>query len=136
MNKKDCFKIIQEKKIGYLATFDVTKTTPRVRAVDIGTVYDNEIYFSTFKNTGKVSELDKSKKVEIFLLYDEGQIRIMGHAETIQDLDIKSRFLDDNLTMKDMFDNAENSDFVLYKIVPEEIRYMDNNSSSYTYIEN
>ncbi|WP_026655528.1 pyridoxamine 5'-phosphate oxidase family protein [Butyrivibrio sp. AE3003] len=124
MNYSEIKEIISKVSIGYLATYDLDRETPRVRAVDAGTIYGDCIYVSTFHTSNKVRELDRCNSVEIFYSDEKCQIRVAGEAEKIDDLSIRERFLEDNSVMKNMFSSADNDIYILYKVTPRQVRYM------------
>lgn len=134
MNKCECIDIIKKVKIGYLATCD-TNLQPYVRPIDMGTVYDSNIYFATFNNTNKIQQIANVNKVEVVFLYRYTQIRIIGIVEKIENIEMINRFMRDNRSISDLDNNSKEAKMILYCIVPICVRYMGNDDNYYSKID-
>ena len=133
MNKEECISIIRTEKVGYLATCDKT-CHPYVRPIDMGTVYDGYIYFSTFDNTDKINQLNQVRNVEAIFIHNYSQLRIEGIAEKVENKDIFCRFMNDNKSISEMNENSKDSKLILYCIKPQKVKYMGSDDSAYTII--
>lgn len=133
MNKAECIDIIRTKKVGYLATCD-KELQPYVRPIDMGTVYEGCIYFSTFDNTYKIVQLNQVKNVEAVFIHNYSQLRIEGTAEKVEDKAIIDRYMHDNRSICDMNDKSVDSKLILYCIVPKKVKYMGADDKTYTII--
>jgi len=132
-DKNEIVKMIQKKRTGVLATVDNGK--PRLRPMDIGFFYDDRLYFSTFSSSDKVSQMRSSADVEVlWMLDDMSQIRLEGQVEEVMDAGLKVRYLNDNTDAKGMFGDSSNKDYLLFRVTPVEIKYMDSSDSKYNRI--
>lgn len=134
MDKGKCINFIQKVKIGYLATCD-GDNQPYVRPVDMKTVYDGDIYFSTFSTTDKIRQIEKCSNVEILFLDGYLQLRIIGKAEHVKSSAMKERFLADNSGIAAMLTGNNKEELYIYKIVPKVIRFMGEDDNVYKYID-
>lgn len=133
MNKQECIEIIKGIKIGYLATCD-DNFQPYVRPIDMGTLYDGKIYFSTFDNTNKVNQINEINKVEAVFLHDYSQIRVEGVVEKIDDTKIIDNYMMDNKSISEMNDKSEGTKLIVYCITPRSVKYMASDVTSYSII--
>lgn len=131
MDKRECIDVIRTVKVGYLATCNIYNQ-PFVRPVDMGTIYDGNIYFSTFDNTEKVKQLAECNKVEAIFIKNYNQIRIIGTAELITDIIVIDKFLADNKSIADMLHDNTETNLYIYKICPKSVNYMGGDDKCYS----
>jgi uncharacterized pyridoxamine 5'-phosphate oxidase family protein len=122
MTREEIVEFIKEVNIGYMATMD-NNNRPRVRPMGIHTIYDNDIYFFTFRNTRKVAEIDDNPKVEVVWAKTKtlSQVRICGEATIVNDDNIQQRFKDDEPIVSKILPPGAEHLFCLYKITPEKV---------------
>lgn len=133
MNKEECISIIKTVKVGYLATCDKA-FQPYVRPIDMGTVYDSCIYFSTFDNTDKIGQLNQVKNVEAIFTYNYSQLRIEGVADKVENKEIIDRFMNNNKSISEMNEKSVHNKLILYCIEPQKVKYMGADDKTYTLI--
>lgn len=131
MTKQKCIDSIKSIQIGYLATADETGQ-PYLRPVDMGTVLNEKIYFSTFNSTNKVKQISVNSKIEaLFVTKNMEQYRVKGSAYINKDLIIEKEFLSVNPTIKKMFEGKNKEKFMLYVIDVDEFNYMGVEDNTY-----
>ena len=122
MTREEIIGFIKEVNIGYMATTD-KNNRPRVRPMGIHTIYDKDIYFFTFKNTRKVSEINDNPQVEVVWanIKTLSQVRIRGQAVVAEDENIQQRFKNDEPIVSKILPPGAEHLFCLYKITPEKV---------------
>lgn len=122
MTRDEIIGFIKEVNIGYMATMD-NNNRPRVRPMGIHTIYDKDIYFFTFKNTRKVSEINNNPQVEVVWANTKtlSQVRISGDATIVNDETIQQRFKNDEPIVGKILPPGAEHLFCLYKITPQKI---------------
>ena len=111
---------IKEVKFAYLATVG-TDAAPRVRPLAACTVYDDAVYFFTFKMTRKVTEMAAHPQVELVWarLQDNAQVRMRGAIVVEEDAEVQARFKADNPMVAQLLPPGAEHMFMLYKLVPD-----------------
>ncbi|MBN1315016.1 MAG: pyridoxamine 5'-phosphate oxidase family protein [Anaerolineales bacterium] len=122
MNRDQVIEYIQAVKFGYLATINADNE-PCVRPVAINNIYGDDLYFFTFCNTRKVSEIDSNPQVEVVWskLAEASQVRIRGKALVVDDPSVQQRFRQDNPMVDKMLPKGAEHLFRLYKIEPQKV---------------
>ncbi|AZB41974.1 general stress protein [Bacillus sp. FJAT-42376] len=123
--KEQIVKIIDQNKIGTLAT--VKNRKPHSRYM----TFFNEnltLYTPTDIETHKVEEIDENPNVHILLGYDgEGfgdtYVEVEGTASIEKSEELKQRLWDDNMKM--WFDGPNDENYIVLKIIPDQIRLMN-----------
>ncbi|MGD6819186.1 pyridoxamine 5'-phosphate oxidase family protein [Metabacillus sp. 84] len=123
--REQIVKIIDQNKIGTLAT--VKNRKPHSRYM----TFFNEnltLYTPTDIETHKVEEIDENPNVHILLGYDgEGFgdtfVEVEGTASIEKSEELKQRLWDDNMKM--WFDGPNDENYIILKIVPDQIRLMN-----------
>ena len=122
MTRDQAIEFIKKTGIGYLATVD-GNNSPCVRPMGIHTVYDDDIYFFTFKTTRKVAEMAGNPQVEVVWATPQNlsQVRVKGKVMFVDDEAVQERFKGDNpMVAKTLPAGAEHL-FCLCKIIPEKV---------------
>lgn len=116
-------KVIGRDKFPMFATVDGDQ--PRLRPVSPVKNDGFTIYVASLRSSNKTSEIEVCPKVEICYL-DEGhdQVRITGVAEVVSGRETKQQIWDANPLLRDFLGTIDNPEFVLYKVVPNRVRFM------------
>ena len=115
--------VIERAPFPMLATVDGDR--PRLRPVSPVRSDGFTIYVASFKSSNKTAELDASPHVELAYL-DEGhdQVRISGKAELVTDRPTRQSIWDGNPLLRQFLGTIDNPEFILYRVVPERVRFM------------
>ena len=115
--------VIERAPFPMLATIDGDR--PRLRPVSPVRSDGFTIYVASLRSSNKTAELDACSLVELAYL-DEGhdQVRISGSAELVTDDATKQSIWDENPLLRQFLGTIENPEFILYRVVPERVRFM------------
>lgn len=131
--KQRILKVLQESKVGSLATVEGNK--PHSRYMTFFMNGDLNLYTPTSKETYKAEEIEKNPNVHILIGYEgdgigDSYIEVQGTAEIREDQELKDKFW--NEKMKKWIDSAEDPNYIILQIKPETIRLMNDNSEPET----
>lgn len=117
--------VINAAKFPMLATVD-KQQRPRVRPVSPVRVDDDfTIFVANLRSYHKTEEIAANSSVELaYLAPDHDQVRITGNAEIVKDAAIIDEIWQSNPLLKQYLGSPENPEFILYKIVPSQVRFM------------
>ena len=117
--------VIKAAKFPMLATVD-QKGRPRVRPVSPVRVDDNfTIYVANLASYKKTAEIEANPHVELaYLAPDHDQLRIQGTAERVTDANLIGEIWEANPLLKQYLGSPDNPEFILYRIVPEQVSFM------------
>lgn len=117
--------VIKAAKFPMLATVD-PQSQPRVRPVSpVRVDPDFTVYVANLASYRKTSEIEANPKVELaYLAPDHDQIRITGKAEVVSDESILTDIWESNPLLKMYLGSPDNPQFILYRVVPEQVRFM------------
>ena len=117
--------VIKDAKFPMLATVDET-SQPRVRPVSpVRVDPDFTVYVANLASYQKTGEIAANPKVELaYLSPNHDQIRITGAAEVVSDESILSEIWASNPLLKMYLGSPDNPEFILYRITPENVRFM------------
>ncbi len=115
--------VIERAKFPMLATVD--RDRPRLRPVSPVRNDGFTIYVASLRSSNKTAEIERCPHVELAYL-DEGhdQVRISGSAELVTDDATKQSIWDENPLLRQFLGSIDNPEFVLYRVVPERVRFM------------
>lgn len=115
--------VIARDKFPMFATVDDDQ--PRLRPVSPVRSDGFTIYVASLRSSNKTGEIEACSKVELCYL-DEGhdQVRITGVAELVGDQETKRGIWDTNPLLRDFLGTIDNPEFMLYKVVPNRVRFM------------
>jgi general stress protein 26 len=117
------FATMRRAKFPMLATADGDQ--PRVRPVSPVDTVEFTAYIASFRSSHKTLELDANAKVELCYMSDgHDQVRITGVAEIVTDRGTIQRIWDTNPLLRAYLGSPENPEFMLYRIVPTQVRFM------------
>jgi len=121
----DYNKILKENSYGILATLDDSK--PKTRIFQYLFSEKNKVYLATTNNKNVYKQLKKCPYVS-FLSHSEDYlsfISVNGNIHFTDDIDFKTRVLNEYPAIKELFKTPDNSIFELFYIDAEEIRSFD-----------
>ena len=115
--------VIQRDKFPMLATADGDQ--PRLRPVSPVGNDGFTIFVASLRSSHKTGEIDANAKVELCYL-DEGhdQVRLTGVAEVVTDPSVRKNIWDSNPLLQQFLQPIDNTEFMLYKVVPNRVRFM------------
>ena len=115
--------VIRSAKFPQLATLDGDQ--PRVRPVSPVRVDGFTIYVANLRRYGKTREIAANPKVELCYLDDRhDQVRITGIAEILTDEKVLAEIWESNPLLRKYLGTPENPDLIIYRILPERVRFM------------
>ena len=108
----------------YLATVDPTGQ-PRLRPVSPVRTDGFTVYVANLRSYGKTAEIAANPRVELCYL-DEGhnQVRITGTAEVVDDRSLLEKIWNENPLLRQYLGSVDNPELIVYRIVPNRVRYM------------
>lgn len=117
--------VIREAKFPMLATVD-TSGQPRVRPVSpVRVDQDFTVYVANLRVYQKTAEIAANPKVELaYLAPNHDQVRITGRAERVTEREVIDAIWEKNPLLRQYLGTPENPEFMLYRIVPERVRFM------------
>lgn len=117
--------VIKDAKFPMLATVD-SQSQPRVRPVSpVRVDPDFTIYVANLAMYKKTSEIAENPQVELaYLAPDHDQLRITGHAKIVSDKETLADIWATNPLLKQYLGSPDNPEFILYRIVPNQVRFM------------
>lgn len=114
---------IQEAKFPQLATIDGDQ--PRLRPVSPVKVDGFTIYVANLRQYGKTAEIAANPKVELcYMAPHHDQVRITGVAEVLEDADEINAIWESNALLRKYLGTPDNPMLIIYKIIPQRVRFM------------
>lgn len=115
--------VIAADRFPYLATMDGDQ--PRVRPVSPVRTDDFTVYVANLRQYHKTVEIEANPKVELCYLDDKhDQVRITGVAEVVTDRPLLQEIWDANPLMRQYLGSLDNPALIVYRIVPNRVRFM------------
>jgi general stress protein 26 len=115
--------VIQADHFPHLATIDGDQ--PRLRPVSPVKTDGFTIYVANLRAYHKTAEIAANPKVELCYLDDHhNQVRLTGVAEVVTDRAVLQEIWDANPLMRQYLGSLENPALIVYRIVPNRVRYM------------
>jgi uncharacterized pyridoxamine 5'-phosphate oxidase family protein len=115
--------VIQTDRLPYLAT--VEGHQPRLRPIAPVRTEGFTVYVANLRSTGKTAEIETNPRVELcYLDGHNDQVRITGLAEAVTDKALKEEIVNSSPYIRSHMGDAENPEFILYRIVPSRVRFM------------
>ncbi len=117
--------VIRQAKFPMLATVDESGQ-PRVRPVSPVRVDDDfTVYVANLASYHKTAEIAANPQVELaYLEPDHDQLRITGTAVVETDAETIDAIWASNPLLKQYLGSPDNPEFILYRIDPEQVRFM------------
>jgi general stress protein 26 len=115
--------VIKNAKFPMLATIDGDQ--PRLRPVSPVRVEGFTIYVANLRSYGKTHEIAANPKVELCYLDSEhDQVRITGRAEVLSERPLLEEIWNSNALLRRYLGSIDNPELIIYRIVPERVRFM------------
>jgi general stress protein 26 len=115
--------VISADHFPYLATIDGDQ--PRLRPVSPVRTEGFTVYVANLRHYHKTKEIAANPRVELCYLDDHhDQVRITGTAEEVTDTKILQEIWDANPLLRQYLGKIDNPDFILYRIRPIQVRFM------------
>jgi general stress protein 26 len=110
-------------KFPMLASMDGDQA--RVRPVSPVRTDGFTVYVANLKSYHKTGEIAANPKVELcYLDPDHNQVRITGRAEVVTDRALIEEIWEANALLRAYLGSPDNPVFMLYRVVPDQVRYM------------
>lgn len=107
----------------YLATVD--KDRPRLRPVSPVKTDGFTVYVANLKMYSKTQEIAANPAVELCYMDEHhDQVRISGRADVVQDRVLLEQIWNENPLLRQYLGSIDNPALIVYKMVPEKVRYM------------
>ncbi len=115
--------VMRNDRFPYLATIDIDQ--PRLRPISPVRTDGFTVYIANLRGYNKTLEIAANPKVELCYLDEHhDQVRITGLAEIVHDSHIHQQIWDANPLLRQYLGTIHNPDLVLYRVVPNRVRYM------------
>ena len=115
--------LVRKEKFPVLASMDGNQ--PRVRPVSPVRTDDFVVYVASLRSSHKTGEIDLNNRVELCYT-DAGhdQVRITGIAERVTYRPLIDEIWAGNPLLRAYLGSPDNPEFILYRIVPAQVRFM------------
>ena len=114
---------IRAAKFPMLATVDGNQ--PRLRPVSPVRTEGFIVYVANLRGYGKTAEIAANPQVELCYCDDgHDQVRITGVAEVLRDRAMLETIWNGNPLLRAYLRSIDNPDLIIYKFVPNRVRYM------------
>ena len=112
-----------EDRFPYLATLDTDQ--PRLRPVSPVRTDDFTVYIANLRSYGKTAEIEANPKVELCYL-DKGhdQVRITAVAEVLKERETLESIWNENPLLRQYLGSVDNPELIVYRMVPNRVRFM------------
>ena len=119
----EALRVVAEDHFPYLATLDADQ--PRLRPVSPVRTDGFTVYVANLKSYGKTAEIEANPKVELCYL-DQGhdQVRITAVAEVLKERETLEAIWNENPLLRQYLGSVDNPELIVYKMVPDRVRFM------------
>ena len=119
----EALRVVAEDHFPYLATLDADQ--PRLRPVSPVRTDGFTVYVANLKSYGKTAEIEANPKVELCYL-DKGhdQVRITAVAEVLKERETLESIWNENPLLRQYLGSVDNPELIVYKMVPNRVRFM------------
>ncbi len=115
--------VLKNDRFPTLATIDGDQ--PRLRPISPVRTDGFIVYIANLRGYNKTLEIAANPKVELCYLDEHhDQVRITGVAEIVHDHTVLQQIWDANPLLRQYLGTIHNPDLVLYRVVPNRVRYM------------
>ena len=134
MNMDDVKQLMKEVGWGFFGTTD--GETVGVRPMGGWAWMEGELWCASMKSTDKISQLQAVAKAEYcFCTKEARHLRIAGPCTISSDNDEKLRLYNANPILKEHIDDPASPEYVVIKLRPNRIRFMEPSDLTYQEIE-
>jgi general stress protein 26 len=121
--RQAALEVISTNPFPILASLDGDQA--RVRPVSPVRTEEFTVYVASMRSSHKTGEIESNAKVELcYLSNGHDQVRVTGIAENVTDGEVRQSIWDANPLLRAYLKSVDNPEFILYRIVPREVRYM------------
>ena len=121
--RQRALKLVKSVRFPVLASMDGDQ--PRVRPVSPVRTDDFVVYVANLKSYHKTGEIAHNPKVELCYVDDDhNQVRITGIAGILTDRALVEDIWKSNKLLQHYLGSIDNPALIVYKIVPQRVRYM------------
>lgn len=114
---------MRDAKFPVLATIDGDQ--PRARPVSPVRTTEFTVYVASFRSSHKTGEIEHNANVELcYMSEGHDQVRITGIADLVTDRSVIQEIWDANPLLRSFLVTIDNPEFMLYRIVPTQVRFM------------
>lgn len=115
--------MLQKEKFPTLASLDGDQ--PRVRPVSPVRTEGFTVFVASLRSSHKTGELQRNEKVELcYMTEGHDQVRVTGIAEQVTDRAVLQRIWDSNPLLRSYLGSVDNPELMLYRVVPNRVRFM------------
>ena len=115
--------VLKNDRFPYLATIDGDQ--PRLRPISPVRTDGFTVYIANLRGYNKTVEIAANPNVELCYLDEHhDQVRITGVAEIVHDHTVLQQVWDAYPLLRQYLGTIHNPDLVLYRVVPNRVRYM------------
>jgi len=115
--------VVAQDRFPYLATIDGDQ--PRVRPVSPVRTDGFTIYIANLRQYHKTQEIEANSNVELCYLDDQhNQVRITGTAEVVTEQATIQSIWDENPLLRQYLGSIDNPSLIIYRVRPNQVRYM------------
>ena len=115
--------VIAADRFPCLATIDGDQ--PRLRPVSPVRTDGFTVFVANLRSYHKTVEIEANPRVELCYLDDgHNQVRITGVAEIVTEAQLLQEIWDANPLLQQYLVSIDNPEFILYRIIPDQVRYM------------
>ena len=119
----EALRVVAVDRFPYLATLDADQ--PRLRPVSPVRTDGFTVYVANLRSYGKTAEIEADPKVELCYL-DKGhdQVRITAVAEVLKERETLESIWNENPLLRQYLGSVDNPELIVYRMVPNRVRFM------------
>ena len=115
--------VIAADRFPCLASIDGDR--PRLRPVSPVRTDGFTVYVANLRSYAKTAQIESNANVELCYVDDEhDQVRIAVQAEVGTEQDVLEEIWNDNPLLRQYLGSIDNPELIIYRVVPESVRYM------------
>jgi general stress protein 26 len=115
--------VMREDRFPVLATIDGDR--PRVRPVSPVRTDGFTVYVANLRSYHKTAEIAANPRVELcYMSAEHDQVRLSGTAQLVDDAQLLSEIWEANPLLRHYLGRPDNPELVIYRVIPERVRFM------------
>lgn len=115
--------VIKNAKFPMLATIEGDQA--RLRPVSPVKVDGFTVYIANLRSYDKTAQIEANPNVELcYMDTDHNQLRIRGRAEEVKDRPLLEDIWQKNRLLQHYLGSIDNPELIVYKVIPNNVRYM------------